>query len=82
MEMSVGQRAQNSLLLIGRELVEIVFEQRQRLRCLGSAVVGPMFDASETQLGTIAELLFSLLDRKSTRLNSSHNQRSRMPSSA
>ena len=33
-------------------------------------------------IGTIAICLFLLGDRKSTRLNSSHNNQSRMPSSA
>ena len=41
------------------------------------SVADPIFDATTNILGTI-----DLLDRKSTRLNSSHIQKSRMPSSA
>ena len=45
---------------------------------LGKQVAAFDVDAA---LGTLA-LFFFLLDRKSTRLNSSHSQQSRMPSSA
>ena len=36
----------------------------------------------KTEVGALMGLFRAYLDRKSTRLNSSHNQRSRMPSSA
>ena len=42
---------------------------------------GIVYVTSSTLLSTLTQLL-ALLDRKSTRLNSSHIQKSRMPSSA
>ena len=49
-----------------------------------SAFVGNMTEGSEAALNALT-LVFPvqmLIDRKSTRLNSSHTQKSRMPSSA
>ena len=43
---------------------------------------GALIEQSEAAVGSVAELGVVLLDRKSTRLNSSHVKRSRMPSSA
>ena len=42
----------------------------------------PLFDFAFPLLGVEPEALTSSLDRKSTRLNSSHSGESRMPSSA
>ena len=41
-----------------------------------------LFDVSREFVGDLAETIALLLDRKSTRLNSSHSSVSRMPSSA
>ena len=47
-----------------------------------NAVVSPLFDDCRQLVGQFSRCCIRHIDRKSTRLNSSHNQRSRMPSSA
>ena len=54
---------------------------------MGQAVIGQHEDGSQTQACITMQMRlyhkdFRFLDRKSTRLNSSHERRSRMPSSA
>ena len=43
---------------------------------------GLLFDGNEAEIRTFLERSLDIVDRKSTRLNSSHYQQSRMPSSA
>ena len=71
---------------LGRRLPDEPQIPNEEIRyALGESVLGPVLVASSDkgvvsiQLGHDAE---QLLDRKSTRLNSSHYSRSRMPSSA
>ena len=48
----------------------------------GMAATRTLFDGYQHSVGAWAVLVWSEQDRKSTRLNSSHIQKSRMPSSA
>ena len=58
-------------------VVKKAIPRRTVLRGLGAAVALPLLDSMVPSLTAIAKT-----DRKSTRLNSSHIQKSRMPSSA
>ena len=58
-------------------------EYRQAREALVEAVgIDSTFAQAYAKLAEVSLLAFSVLDRKSTRLNSSHIQKSRMPSSA
>ena len=49
---------------------------------VGIVFVSPLYLVFVNSVKTVREIYLSPLDRKSTRLNSSHYQQSRMPSSA
>ena len=71
-----GEALQELTLILTEVATIIVDEEIKRHKLEGAA---------EVSISTIAELLHKLggqTDRKSTRLNSSHIQKSRMPSSA
>ena len=55
--------------------------QREGLHCYPAAATDPKLE-DVSFLGNVHRHMFHFKDRKSTRLNSSHSQQSRMPSSA
>ena len=76
-------RARGAILFEGRNLLDLGEEEMRQVRGAGIAMV---FQEPMTALNPVMrvgdQVAEAVLDRKSTRLNSSHIQKSRMPSSA
>ena len=70
-KLAAGKTAKSILISCGARLAPFDIQELRDLT---------MYD--ELQLDTLGDKKTALLDRKSTRLNSSHSSRSRMPSSA
>ena len=68
-------------VLIAEDEGLIAEELRERLTRFG-AIVADVVDTADQAVAAAARAAPDVVDRKSTRLNSSHIQKSRMPSSA
>ena len=77
-----GLVAHQSEAAIEHALVGIAFEKLAQAAEIGRRLVGDVGARADQASGKVDRSAAAVLDRKSTRLNSSHSQQSRMPSSA
>ena len=75
-------RAGEAVLTFDRELAQQVLVRERRVNALELKIDSDVEDIIALYNPVAIDLRFVLADRKSTRLNSSHNVISRMPSSA